>query len=421
MRKAGCQRSFFLPHLCCLLGSLFLAAPAAAFYDWQGERSAGGLYGFAGLAGSYAVNPQANTLYEERTDSNWAGDLRLIGETGYDEALYLEANLHQHLSSLSDQTISAHLSAPLGAERSGILSWQQHASPNSQALLEVDSLNLHWRKERLEVIIGRQPVNLATNFYFSPNDFFAPFAAQTFFRVYKPGVDAARCEIRIDDFTQLSLIGVLGYGQDDASGNGWETGPDWDRVSVLGRLATTWAGFEWALLGGTVRDRRVIGASLQGEIFDWLGVRAEGLHADPEEDSGISGSEFTLGLEHQFSASLTARMEQHYHGRGYADIAEANRDFAANRLRPGLTGKAYSALGLAYEFSPLLTGDFLYLKNWTDHSSLLAMNLVYSLSDESELAVGLSRPFGASPDGADIRSEYGSQPMFLSCEWRLFF
>lgn len=413
-----------VPFLCLLFSasvSLLQVLPAQAFYDWQGEKSGGSVHGFAGLAASYAGNPQGNTLYAGRNDATWGADLRLLGETRYAEAGFFEMNVHQSVSSLPDSALATHLSSPTGAERSGFFSWKQHASANSQATLEIDTVNARWGGENLEVIFGRQPVNLATTFYFSPNDFFAPFAAQTFFRVYKPGVDAARCEVRLDDFSQVTLVSVLGYGQDATSGNGWTTGPDWDRVSFLGRFATTHAGFEWAVLGGSVQDHTVTGASLQGEMFEWLGIRAEGHYAAPETKSAVSGAEFAVGLEHQFPGNLTVRVEQYSHGQGYATIDEANRDFAANRLRPGATGKAYSALGISYEFSPLLAGDFLYLKNWTDYSSLLAANFVYSLADEAELAFGLNRPFGTSPDGSDIRSEYGSQPLLLTCEWRLFF
>ncbi len=412
------------PFFCLFFSAIVSLLPvlrAQAFYDWQGEKSAGSVHGFAGLAASYAGNPQDNALYSDENDASWGSDLRLLGETSYAETGFFEMNVHQSVSALPDSDLATHLNSPTGTERSGIFSWKQHAGANSQATLEIDTVNARWGGENIEVIFGRQPVNLATNFYFSPNDFFAPFSAQTFFRVYKPGVDAARCELRLGDFSQVTLVGVLGYGQDATSGNGWTTGPDRDRASFLGRFATTHAGFEWAALGGSVQDHTVTGASLQGEIFEWLGIRAEGHYAAPETNSAVSGAEFAVGLEHQFPGNLMGRVEQYYHGQGYASIDEANREFAANRLRPGGMGKAYSALGISYEFSPLLTGDFLYLKNWTDHAALLAVNFVYSLADEAELAFGLNRPFGASPDGSDIRSEYGSLPMVLSCEWRLFF
>lgn len=420
MNATGNGVPFFCLFLACT-GSLLPVLPAQAFYDWQGEKSAGSVHGFAGFAASYAKNPRANTLYGERNDASWGSDLRLLGEARHAKAVYLETNMHQSVAALPDSALATHGRNPSGAERSGLFSWKQHTSANSQATLEIDTVNARWSRDDLEIIFGRQPVNLATTFYFSPNDFFAPFAAQTFFRVYKPGVDAARCEVRLDDFSQVTLVGVLGYGQDAASGNGWATGPDWDRASLLGKFATTHAGFEWAALGGSVQDHTVTGASLQGEIFAWLGLRAEGHYAAPETADAVSGAEFAVGLEHQFPGNLTVRVEQYYHGQGYSTIDEANRDFAANRLRPGAMGKAYAALGLSCEFSPLLTGDFLYLKNWTDHAGLLAVNFVYSLADEAELALGLTTPFGASPDGSDIRSEYGSQPLLLICEWRLFF
>lgn len=405
----------------CGSGVLFCPQPAEAFYAWQQGDKSVNLHGFGGLAVSYARNPTPNALYTERDDVNWGGDLRIIGEARSADVFFFEANVHQSVSSLPDTVFSQHLSSPSAVERSALFSWEQHASGNSSGTLEIDTLNGRWGNDTIEVIGGRQPVNLATNFYFSPNDFFAPFAAQTFFRVYKPGVDAVRCEMRIDNLSQFSMVGVLGYGRDATSGNGWTTDPDWDRTSFVGRFATNYAGFEWALLGGTVREHTVAGVSLQGEFFDWLGFRAEGHYADPENSTAVSGTEISLGLEHQFANSLSVRMEQYYHGQGYASTDEVRNAYNANTLRPGLMGRKYSAVGFSYEFSPLLFGDFVYLKNWTDHSGLWVANFVYSLADDAEFVSGINLPSGDEPDGSDIHSEYGSMPTVVSCEVRIYF
>lgn len=105
--------------------------------------------------------------------------------------------------------------------------------------------------------------------------------------MYKAGVDAARFDLRLSDLSQFTLIGVLGYHEEQDAGNGWSRAPDWGRTSLVGRLTRNRGDFEWGLVAGRVRDYRVFGASLQGDLFHWLGIRAEGHYQDTEKDKKI--------------------------------------------------------------------------------------------------------------------------------------
>ncbi|MFH1021080.1 MAG: hypothetical protein V1782_10810, partial [Pseudomonadota bacterium] len=342
----------------------------------------------------------------------------LLVAAKYREDARFDLNLLQNLRATPNPGLG---SRPAGAERSGLLSWQQHASGDSEASLSVDTAAFHYVRENTEWSLGRQPVNLATTMYFSPNDFFAPFAAQAFYRAYKPGVDSGRAEVRLGNLAQLSLVGVLGYSPESAADTEWRNRPDWSRNSLLARLAVNRHDWEWALLGGSVRDHRITGASLQGELFDWLGVRAEGHYAAPEQDGLSGGAEVSVGFEHRFANSLELRLEQFHHGQGYGSSEALNQALAAGSLRQGYTGRNYTALGASYEFSPLLTGQALLLANWSDHSQLLSLNGVYSLSDEAELAVTLSLPRGDHTENGSLGSEFGLAPATLTCTFRLYY
>jgi len=63
----------------------------------------------------------------------------------------------------------------------------------------------------------------------------------------------------------------------------------------------------------------------------------------------------------------------------------------------------------------------LYLKNWSDDSYLVSFNAVYSVSDESDLALTATIPGGSEPDSGQIRSELGSLPVQFALEYRHFF
>ena len=390
---------------------------AWGFATWRGEAASLEIRGFGRLAGGY-LHFYGDPAVQERDDDSWSGAFRVLADGTVGGRVDFSANLLEEASSVMVTPLGK---PALDVERSALLTRRQRSTDEYLAQLSLDHLVCTWRSSRLDVSIGRQPVNLATTFFFTPNDFFAPFAAQTFFRTYKAGVDAARAEIRFGDLTQLTLLGVLSYDQDPSSDTGWSRAPDWRRTSLLARMVTSSLGFEWGMLAGTVHDRTVVGGSLQGELWDWLGLRAEGHYGSQEEGEGRDAAEFCLGLEHRFPGSLDLQAEYFYHGQGYSSMDQANQALLAGATPDGYLGKNYSALSASYEFSPLLTGQALLLVNWTDCSRLWSLYGVYSLSDESELTTTISIPDGDSPERGVPTSEFGAAPMTVSLEYRLYF
>ncbi len=423
------RRKHVLRLYLCTLGIfiLLLVLPTAgkAFHDQEpAGRGKIDLRGFMLLGGGLIKNPADNILFPQKTETSWALNLRVLLDAPLTEDIKLKLNVLQAARSTAAAALSR-LSAtppPLDVERSSLSARRQTNNEHRQALLAADALYVQISTDRMDISLGRQPINLATTFYFTPNDFFAPFAAQTFYRLYKPGVDAARADIRLGNLSLFSLIGVFGYDLDSSTDTGWSRRPVRDRSSALARISWSDAGFEWALLGGIVREYFICGGSTQGEIADWLGVRAEGHYASATKNHDSGYAELTVGLEHRFLNSVTVRIEQFHHGRGFDTIEKTNAVIQNDRtIGGGYLGKSYTALALEYEFSPLLFGQLLTLANWTDHSSLIAGNAVYSISDESELAAGISLPLGDSPDNLQITSEFGMQPKTISLEYRLFF
>ncbi|MDQ7004764.1 MAG: hypothetical protein Q9N67_07580 [Ghiorsea sp.] len=92
-------------------------------------------------------------------------------------------------------------------------------------------------------------------------------------------------------------------------------------------------------------SQQVFGGSLQADLFDNLGIRAEG-HSSKQ--AGQDTSEWVLGLEQRLNADTTWSAEWFYHGA------------AAITLHLPYAGKQYLALGLTYQFTPLLLANFLH-------------------------------------------------------------
>lgn len=378
-----------------------------AFYEWQSEQAAMDL---RGLIRSFA---SANR-YPESSRSGMAGLARLMADGRVGEAWSLELNAYQTYIPNSLQASRGRGYLSLSTERSALL---EHSFSNSGYLrFAIDRLALRWSGRRLDLTIGRQAINLATTFYFTPNDFFAPFAAQTFYRLYKQGVDALRAEVSLGEFSQLSLISVLGYKADANSDTGWSNKPDSRRASNLLRWSNVYGDFEGTLLLGRVVNRNIIGGALQGELFEWLGIRLEGHHAD---SAAGDYRQFTLGLEHRWESSLELRLELFYNGLGASAASRYQR-----RLTEGgsqYLARRYSALGGSYDITPLLIGEAVMISNLDDRSHLLSLNTTYSLSDESEMVVNANIPFGSEPESGALKSEFGAYPKSINVEFRLYF
>jgi len=401
-----------------LAGVMLVVAvqPADAFYAWQGDDSNIEMRGLLRGSGLMLKNPDNPIFYNKRSVAGIAGSGRLMLDAGFGEHVSFELHAEQSYVPLELQTGGSNLAVLRDIERSDLLDW---SFDNKRAHLLIDRFNVQYASPKVNVKIGRQPVNLAATFYFTPNDFFAPFAAQTFFRAYKPGVDAVRADIRLGDLSQLSLISVLGYRLDPLSDNGWSNRIDAGRNSYLAHASTTLGDFELALLGGTVRKDVVIGGDFQGELFDWLGIRGEG-HVNFPNQAGLKRRiEVAVGLEHRWENTLTLRAEQFYHGGGAAStVAYQITTAAAQSL---YLARNYTALGADYEFTPLLTGDMTAIYNWVDRSALFAVYALYSLADESELALSGTLASGRRPAGARINSEFGLYGNSISCEIRSYF
>ena len=396
-------------------------APAAAFYQFDGEDSSLSAKGSIRAMGVVSRNPDDPILYKEKSDSMGGGMVRLNLEGVWGGWLALELNgyalgLHNSAGAKNVSTVTLQ-----PAERSPSLErgiWENEKSKGEAAL---DWANVRLTLGAFDLKIGRQPVNLASALYFTPNDFFAPFEAETFYRVYKAGVDAARLEASLGGLTQLTLLAVAGYGADPGAINGYGATPDPERASYLGRISTVAWDCEFTALGGKVRRSNVYGGSFQGTIRDWLGLRMEGHWAQPLERGGKGTFEGTMEMERHFPNSLDLRLAALHHGAGVDRAGKYMKYVLSGQLESPYLARWYLAAGAGYQFTPLVTGQALAMVNAVDGSYTLSVNAVYSISNEGELFFGASVPFGDKPEGAALRSEHGARPATGSAEARYYF
>lgn len=402
----------------CLLLCYLLLIPVStqAFFQSQGDEitvEARGLLEALGLA---ANNPKDAMLYPDDKILGAAASARLMLDIDWRHWQF-EGHAVQAYQSEELQLGDRGYRVIRDVQRSDAVT-TRFASEDATLLL--DRFNLQYGRGPLNIKLGRQPVNLASTFYFTPNDFFAPFAAQTFYRTYKPGVDALRADWQWADLSQLTLLSVLDYPIDD-SDTGWDKAPDWGNTAYLARASTLIANNQWGMLVAEIDNDAIIGFDLQGELFGWLGVRAEGHLRFFDEDHRDRDAKLSLSFEYRPDSRSSIRLEQFYQRSGFVN-EQAYRTEALNLDNNRFyLARHYTALGADYEMTPLLNTSAVVIINHTDQSSLIALYGTYSLSDESELAVGINLPEGGLSQWGQLESEFGAYPKSLSLEFRIYF
>lgn len=376
------------------------------------------------VLGTAFFNPDVDILYPSDSDTYLAGVFRLMADIMFSPVANLEINtvhdLNRSTAPLVNPAFETGGRISSAYRYSGLeWEWMDKETDNDirMGISAVDRLNVRLHSGPLEIRLGRQPVNLTACFFLTPNDFFQPFSAQSFNRIYKPGVDAVRIGYAPGPLTEISLIGAAGYDADDK--------PDWEESAAILRGLTSLGRFQVTVLGGKLAGRYVIGASCQGEI-GMFGVRAEGNLSKPHEGDRDEYVQFSIGVDRRFTGSLHLFGEYMYLGNGAGKAGDYAGQFSDPSAMNGFyPGRHYLSLGATSEFHPLVNGGITALTNLQDPSLLLAADITVSLADEAEGVIGVQWPVGKEPESdgffPDIQSEYGMYPGALFVEVRYFF
>ncbi len=284
-----------------------------------------------------------------------------------------------------------------------------------------------------DLTLGRQALSFGKAYFWNPLDVFLAFDPRQFDRAYKAGVDAARVDLPLGDFSGLTLLGVLGRRLDPlgawSEGEGGRAAASWYGSALLARLFGNLAGWDLGLQGGKLYGGWQVGAAASGERWG-LELRAEAawfwaedsgplplLPAEPELRDALSA---VLGLGRRFEGDLVVELEYLYQGAGDPDDLMA----AALRQAGGATYHwSRNVLGLmgSYPLHPLWQSSLALLLSLDDGSALLQPGLVFSVADEAELLLGALLPWGERPAGLTLRSEFGSYPAMGYLQFTQYF
>jgi hypothetical protein len=309
----------------------------------------------------------------------------------------------------------------------------------TSAALSLDRANVTLRYRRADVTVGRQAITFGKAYFWSILDVFLPFDPEQFDRDYKPGVDAARLDFALGQFSGVNLVAVAGPDVPaiaaTASDDGfWES--SWFGSAVLARAFTSAAGWDFALQGGKVFGGYHIGAGVVGELGP-LELRFEAVRhfADdspqlvppgmpgggllPEGDLVENSTSVVVGTGHRFENSFTVELEYFRNGAGDSDSLESS---ALRSSSGGLLSWSENLIGavLSYELSPMLLSSLGGIVSLDDGSTQLQPRINWAAGDELEILAGMIFNIGERPETL-LQSEFGTLPHLFYTELKFYF
>lgn len=303
--------------------------------------------------------------------------------------------------------------------------WSEEKETNSTTLIghEIDRLVYKQRYKNTSLAIGRQPIDWGSGRFWQPLNVFGSFSPTDLDTDYKPGIDAARLDWFLSDFS--SVTAVYAFSPDDNA-----TIDDNTNTAVYFRRQLGEQS-ELALLAGKVIGNRIIGASFES-AWAGMGWRIEAAHYSTKVNQ--SSVFWIAGIDYQFANGTLLTAEWYDNSRAANDVISlANTDLQADSLiKYGLQQQlSQRVLGISLnkDITPLLQGSYTLLSSpvkdidGKQSTSLLhQFNFSYSVSNESDFLFSFQFANGRGLNPfAQVQSEFGHVPASMSLRLRFYF
>jgi hypothetical protein len=288
----------------------------------------------------------------------------------------------------------------------------------------VDRANIQFAIQDLDIHLGRLAVGFGKPFFWNLFDYYdVSYLGQD----YKPGIDALRVDKSINYFTGLNMVinqqTILkssgSYLENDTTQSYQWLGSS-KKMGFLLRSYTNINNVDYALLYKREPEGHRFGFEVDGEI-DAFNLYNEFTYLWGSKNISMPGSyqgnllknHFMniMGLGYRFSNDLKLTTEHLFNGIGDSDNLDASDIRYKNGVSTSLNNHL-SGISLAYEFTPLLIGQYDIKYAWGDTSQQHGFSLVQSIHDNMDFNFGGQINIGDRPTGnnwqePNLQSEFG--------------
>lgn len=261
----------------------------------------------------------------------------------------------------------------------------------------LDRLEVMYTRDKWELTAGRQRINWGQNFVWNPNDIFNAYSYFNFDYEERPGVDA----LRLKYYPSTTAAAELAY----------KPGKTIDSTVVAGLYRFARGGYDYQFLAGWMNGDYVAGGGWSGVIGS-AGFTGEVTGFFPGKDMSLGNTvvSASTGVNYTFPNSLYLHVAYLYSSLGAVQVNSAQRDLLLSQVVSAkqLSPARHSVFGeVAYQFTPLLRGNFSGIADPSDGSYFLGPFLNYSVSQNFELLLGGQLFFGPA------NSLYGGYGQFI--------
>ena len=415
-----CRRgSVFATALCALLGATRVAAqaePAAA------DPAVTLRYSFKSSA-LFSRLPDDRVLFPDRDSATGFWRFRIEPTVRIDDDTNIEVAVEQRLRVFSSESgttgvLPTEAAAPFRLRQ---LDWQLASSANAEWRIEVDRAALHTRAGAANLTVGRQAIGWGRGVLFGAVDLFSPFTPLEADREWRRGVDAVRADVKLADRVSVDAVGAFGT--------------DADHSIVAGRLRGYAGKADVEIVGGR-RARDVFGGATTSAAVGDAEVHAElavfrtpavpgSLNFASERSvvKAVAGASYRVPL----GSGVLAYAEYHYSGFGASSAAGilpllADPGFQERYARGDtqILGRHAIAVLASYELSPEVSWSAEWLQSPIDGSGVIVPSATLTFGDRVSMVLSGYVPYGRTPAGATLGSDFGASPLAAFVQLRLY-
>jgi len=379
-------------------------APSTPALDWRTSFKASGLV---------SRLPDDTVLFPDRDSATGFLRLRVEPTVRVNDTTSVEIAVEQRLRAYSSALGAAGVLPPEGEAPFRIrqLDWRLASASNAEWRIEVDRAALHTRAGAANLTIGRQAIGWGRGVLFSAVDVFAPFTPLEADREWRRGVDAVRADIKLGDRASVDAVGAFGA--------------DLDHSAFAGRLRGYAGRADVEVVGGRRARDTFAGATTSAAVGD-AELHAEIAIFDTPGDvvaKAVAGGSYRLPA----GSGILLYVEYHYSGFGAARAADilprlADPEFQERYQRGDtqILGRHALAALASYEFSPEWSSAFQWLQSPVDGSGVVVPSATLTFGDRLSVLFSGYVPYGRTPAGPALGSDFGASPLAAFVQLRFY-
>jgi len=357
--------------------------------------------------------PDAPVLFPDRGSAEGFWRFRLEPTVRINDDVSVEVAVEQRLRAfLSQSGVSGVLPAEANAPfRIRQLDWELASGAHAQWRLEMDRAALHVRSGAVNLTVGRQAIGWGRGVLFGAVDVFSPFTPLEADREWRRGVDAVRADVKLADRVSVDAVSAFGT--------------DIDHSAFAGRLRGYAGRADVEVVGGRRARDMFAGATTSAAVGD-AELHAEVAVFNTPADvvtKAVAGGSYRVAA----GSGILLYVEYHYSGFGAARAADilprlADPDFQERYLRGDtqILGRHALAALASYEFSPEWSSALQWLQSPVDGSGVVVASATLTFGDRVSLLLSGYVPYGRTPVGPALGSDFGASPSAAFVQLRIY-